>query len=382
MSEPFSRYDLKELLKDNYSKPFNLQSFKEYCEKRWCLESIDFILEIDTLRKEENSVGYKTKESLKEKVREIYDLYVDSNGEKALNITSAALQECKKQVENYDDININDNHNNSNNNFIFENDNDKDINTNNNNNNNNNNKLSIVTAVLRKTYKLIQQDLFSPFIRLSLSNQVLRLAQFDALWFLPRKTVLKGDGTVEVNIDNKLSVKSFFTYPDPVVESEYQSAALLLILLIIGFTLTDIFVPGGFPWLGRPKRFANLFAVRLVDYFLYDQYEPIPSRPFVIATLAIACCCLAILLINIFSGVCVLTSSYTRVFSKLGLVKKVESPCTCNYESYNFFGNKELKKSKSEHTMFSQMSTNKQTNLTLIDEQEESILVSSEMEKS
>eukprot|EP00122_Pirum_gemmata_P020031 Pgem_evm1s18740 len=166
-----------------------------------------------------------SKEDLRTSVTKIFKRYIDECGPESLNVSSNCRNECETMVNDFD--------------LIYE---EKAIER-----VNHSGPYTIENYVAWKifhiayteNYKIVKEDLFLPYIAQTIAENQLNISKFEALWFLPKKTVLKLDGTVELNAKNELSFKQFFSFPDPVVEAESQSLATIIIFLTILFCLLD-----------------------------------------------------------------------------------------------------------------------------------------------
>eukprot|EP00122_Pirum_gemmata_P013672 Pgem_evm1s12731 len=102
MTDISNEYELLVLLQDSYHSPFDLENFRLYCERRCCVENISFLLAVFDLYKEVRQFKYK--ETLKPKIDHIFKTFVQRGARFELNISSDALQNCAKKVENYDSL--------------------------------------------------------------------------------------------------------------------------------------------------------------------------------------------------------------------------------------------------------------------------------------
>eukprot|EP00121_Abeoforma_whisleri_P009891 Awhi_evm1s9109 len=230
-----NQFLLSGLLADIYARPFHLESFALYCKKRHCTENLDFLLQLRELEKLENLSRKQ------EMIEKIYDNFIRLGSENEVNLTHLARQDVDDNYKNrtdettiiksatikhqkskdiVDDLPCDDNDaeliNCDQHVFIFE-------------------------KARAEIFRLVESDLFKPFIQETSAKQELFFAKTEALWFVKRKDRrLFYDGHIEENSKSQFHFRKFFSFPNVVVSVESQSNSLVSIILISFLLITDI----------------------------------------------------------------------------------------------------------------------------------------------
>eukprot|EP00121_Abeoforma_whisleri_P002428 Awhi_evm1s2177 len=76
------------------------------------------------------------------------------------------------------------------------------------------NNRTVFDNAYSEIFRIVENNLFRPFVQEELAKRELILARFNALWFLPSREFAFSDGHTERQ-RNKLSFKTFFSFPDP-----------------------------------------------------------------------------------------------------------------------------------------------------------------------
>eukprot|EP00121_Abeoforma_whisleri_P017138 Awhi_evm1s15710 len=379
LSQPWKSFTFDRLLEKKDAKPFTLGSFRTFCASQNASNKLAFIEKILKLKKEEKETGLV----LKEKVVAISNKYIiadhykkdnvnTNNTNSILDISDDLRERCRVafaiQILNGGEEKGTKLHLQRSPSMLE-------------------NHVLVVTSIFGEIYDKIYDDMkkdeFRRFVDISLARQVVGIAKFDALWFLPQKTQFKGNGIASLKTDNKLSFKSFFSFPDIVVEAESQCLNLLIFILTVIFILLDflafhtcvpwfyLFLVYGFlvrflcgpklsplsfislflvtPFMlrrarmgvlrpelipGFPKHFAQFagflnsalaFGFRLADFYTVADLENtgIADRPYLIISMALWGVFLTILMIDCLFGKC----AGCVVYGALAWVGIFPTPC-------------------------------------------------------
>eukprot|EP00121_Abeoforma_whisleri_P006244 Awhi_evm1s5674 len=151
--------NLNYLLQDRYSTPFDLGSFKKYVAERYCTEMIEFIIAVQNLSNEKNVSSVA---SLKPRIQEIYQRYVDKDSPYLLNLNSDTYESCQTAIKNMEEIDLAEVEEGKSEEISYR------------------MVESIFHQVYEETILHVKENLFFPFCKRVMATQSLRLARFEA----------------------------------------------------------------------------------------------------------------------------------------------------------------------------------------------------------
>lgn len=190
-----------EILNNSFTKPFDLESFINFSKKNFSEENVYLWLDIQIFKKMENKELYT--------LDKIYNKYLKLNSYMEVNITNIKSIDSRKNIENSItnlETKINE---------------------------------DIFCHIEKEIFYIINNNLYYSFINSIIIKERIQLSKIEALWW-----------------KNNITIKRFFSFPDPINEAESRLHNICSSLLFIISFISD-----------RILHFPYLYILLIYGYF-------------------------------------------------------------------------------------------------------------------